>query len=383
MNKRSEKVRGMLVPLIAVVLGLILGGIIMLAFGYNPIMGYQKMFATAFLNPQTQALNPKSIGEIFVTAAPLIFTALGFAIANTAGFFNIGLSGQALCGWVASVWVALSMPDAPKIVVLTVAILAGVLSGAVAAAIPGILRAFFGTSEVIVTIMMNYILLHISTYLVTYTMSDKIKSSEVITTMVGENGSLRTHFLTNLTDGSRLNLGIIFALIFLVVMWFVMKKTTLGYQIRAVGLNPHASEYAGMNSKQIIVTSMVISGALAGMGGVILGLGTFGNFAAQGASISIGFDGMAVSLLGGGSSIGILLSALLFSILKLGGAGMQFAGIPSELVDIDIAIIIFFVAISFVIHFVLAKFFGTKKEVEDIEEESKVKNEEQQEGGTL
>jgi len=128
---------------------------------------------------------------------------------------------------------------------------------------------------------------------------------------------------------------------------------------------------------------MIISGALAGMGGVILGLGTFGNFAAQGASISIGFDGMAVSLLGGGSSIGILLSALLFSILKLGGAGMQFAGIPSELVDIDIAIIIFFVAISFVIHFVLAKFFGTKKEVEDIEEESKVKNEEQQEGGTL
>jgi ABC-type uncharacterized transport system, permease component len=383
MSKRSEKIRGLLVPLIAVILGLILGGIIMLAFGYNPIMGYQKMFATAFLNPQTQALNPKSIGEIFVTAAPLIFTALGFAIANTAGFFNIGLSGQALCGWVASVWVALSMPDAPKIVVLTVAILAGVLSGAVAAAIPGILRAFFGTSEVIVTIMMNYILLHVSTHLVTYTMSDDIKSSKVITTMVGENGSLRTHFLTNITDGSRLNLGIIFALIFLVVMWFVMKKTTLGYQIRAVGLNSFASEYAGMNSKQVIVTSMIISGALAGMGGVILGLGTFGNFAAQGASISIGFDGMAVSLLGGGSSIGILLSALLFSILKLGGAGMQFAGIPSELVDIDIAIIIFFVAISFVIHFVLAKFFGTKKEVEDIEEESKVKNEEQQEGGTL
>lgn len=383
MSKRSEQIRNMLVPVIAVLLGLLLGGIIMLAFGYDPILGYKTMFSTAFLNPQTKALNPRSIGEIFVTAAPLMFTALGFSIANTAGFFNIGLSGQALCGWIASIWVAISMPNSPKVVVLTMAILAGVLSGAVAAAVPGILRAFFGTSEVIVTIMMNYILLHITTHLVTHTMDDSMKSSKVITTTVGANGSLRTEFLRNISDGSRLNLGIVFALIFLVVMWFVMKKTTLGYQIRAVGLNPFASEYAGMSSKQIIIVSMVISGALAGMGGVVLGLGTFGNFAAQGSSLSIGFDGMAVSLLGGGSSVGILLSSILFSILKLGGQGMQFANIPSELVDIDIAIIIFFIAISYVIHFVLAKTFGNKKEVAEVEEKVKVENEGNQEGGTL
>ncbi|MGX7196321.1 ABC transporter permease [Enterococcus olivae] len=383
MTRRSEQIRNLLVPLIAVLLGLILGGVIMFAFGYNPIQGYKEMFSAAFLNPQTKMINPRSIGEIFVTAGPLIFTALGFAIANTAGFFNIGLSGQALCGWVASVWVALSMPDSPKVVVLTAAITAGVLSGAVAAAIPGVLRAFFGTSEVIVTIMMNYILLHISTHIINHSMSDDIMRSKGITEFVGANGSLQTEFLRSISNNSRLNLGIFFALIFLVVMWFVMKKTTLGYQIRAVGLNPFASEYAGMNSKQIIVISMVISGALAGMGGVILGLGTFSNFSAQGASISVGFDGMAVSLLGGGSSIGILLSALLFSILKLGGQGMQFVGIPSELVDIDIAIIIFFVAISFVIHFVLTKFFGNKKEVAELEEKSKIENEENQEGGTI
>jgi len=383
LNSRSEQIRNLLVPLIAVLLGLVLGGLIMLAFGYNPIMGYKEMFSAAFLNPQTNSINPRSIGEIFVTAAPLIFTALGFAIANTAGFFNIGLSGQALCGWVASVWVALSMPDAPKVVVLTIAITVGVLSGAIAAAIPGFLRAFFGTSEVIVTIMMNYILLHISTHIVNHSMSEEIMRSKGITEFVGANGSLQTEFLRNISDNSRLNLGIFFALIFLVVMWFVMKKTTLGYQIRAVGLNPFASEYAGMNSKQIIVISMVISGALAGMGGVILGLGTFSNFSAQGSSISIGFDGMAVSLLGGGSSIGILLSALLFSILKLGGQGMQFVGIPSELVDIDIAIIIFFVAISFVIQFALTKFFGNKKEVAELKEKSKIENEENQEGGTI
>ena len=149
--------------------------------------------------------------------------------------------------------------------------------------------------------------------------------------MVGDNASLQTPFLANLTNNSRLNIGIFMALIFLVLIWFMMKKTTLGYEIRAVGLNPTASEYAGMSSKRTIIISMIISGTLAGLGGVVQGLGTFENFFVQGSSLSIGFDGMAVSLLGSGSSIGILLSALLFSVLKLGGQGMQFAGFLQNL----------------------------------------------------
>lgn len=106
LNNRSEKIRNILVPVLSVIMGFLLGAIIMVIFGYDPVAGYQAMFETAFQGK-------KSIGEIFVTAAPLIFTALGFSVANSAGFFNIGLSGQALCGWVASIWVALSMPDAP------------------------------------------------------------------------------------------------------------------------------------------------------------------------------------------------------------------------------------------------------------------------------
>ena len=204
-----------------------------------------------------------------------------------------------------------------------------------------------------------------------------------VTKMVGDNASLQTPFLANLTNNSRLNIGIFMALIFLVLIWFMMKKTTLGYEIRAVGLNPTASEYAGMSSKRTIIISMIISGTLAGLGGVVQGLGTFENFFVQGSSLSIGFDGMAVSLLGSGSSIGILLSALLFSVLKLGGQGMQFAGIPSELVDVDIAIIIFFVAISYVIRFVLAKIFDGKKEVAVVQEIEAKPNNQDQEGGTI
>ncbi len=355
----------------------------MAAFGYNPIEGYSQMFKTAFLNPQTHQINPRNIGEIFVTAAPLIFTALGFSVANSAGFFNIGLSGQALCGWVASIWLALSLPDVPKGLLVPVVLLAGALAGALAAAVPGVLRALFGTSEVIVTIMMNYIILYGANHIVTHVMSKDLISNTGKTKLVGQNATLQTEFLRNLTQGSRLNIGIFLALIFLVLTWFLMKKTTLGFEIRSVGLNPDASEYAGMSSKRTIIFSMVISGFLAGLGGVIYGLGTFQYYFSQGSSLSIGFDGMAVSLLGSGSSIGILLSALLFSVLKLGGAGMQMINIPSELVDVDIAIIIFFVGISFVIRFVLAKFFGNKRQVAVVEEIETKPSDQDQEGGVL
>lgn len=354
-NFKFSKMNGILVPILSVIMGFVLGAIIMLLFGYNPVQGYQAMLTTAFQSP-------KSIGEIFVTAGPLIFTALGFSVASAAGFFNIGLSGQALAGWVASIWVGLSMGDSPRLVALTAAILAGVIAGALTAAIPGLLRAYFGTSEVIVTIMMNYILLYTSTHIVNNVIPEKFISTKGTTKLIGANVSLRTEFLTSISNGSRLNLGIIFAFIFLILIWFLMKKTTLGYEITAVGLNPFASEYAGMSSKRIIVLSMVISGALAGMGGVVYGLGTFGNFFVQGNSLSIGFDGMAVSLLGGGTSIGILLSSLLFSILKLGGQGMPIlAGVPTELVDVVIASIIFFVGISYLIKLILTK-LETKKE---------------------
>lgn len=377
MNNRSEKLRNILVPILSVLMGFILGAIIMLISGQNPVAGYQAMLMTAFQSP-------KSIGEIFVTAGPLIFTALGFAVANSAGFFNIGLSGQALCGWITSIWVALSMPDAPRMVVLPLAVLAGALAGAMAAAIPGFLRAFFGTSEVIVTIMLNYVFLYTSTHIVNNVMAKELMTNKGVTKVIGENASLRTGFLKELSSGSRLNIGIFMALIFLVLIWFLMKKTTLGYEIRSVGLNPFASEYAGMSSRRTIVMSMVISGTLAGLGGVVLGLGTFGNFFVQGSSLSIGFDGMAISLLGAGSSVGILLSALLFSVLKLGGQGMPLrAGVPIELVDVVIASIIFFVAISYLIRFLLAKASGNKKEVAIVEELDGKTDPTSQEGGKI
>ncbi|BAO05626.1 MULTISPECIES: ABC transporter permease [Enterococcus] len=377
MNDRSERFRNLLVPIFSVILGLILGAILMVAFGYHPIQGYSSML-NASLGSQ------RSIGETLRQATPLIFTALGFSVANSAGFFNIGLSGQALCGWIISIWTALAFPDLPKIILLPMCVILGALAGAMAAAIPGLLRAFFGTSEVIVTIMMNYILLYLSTYTLHEIMPESYRSSLDSSNMISENASLRIPWLTQMFGGSRVNGGLFLALIALVVVWIVMKKTTLGFEIRSVGLNPYASEYAGMSSKRTIVLSMVISGGLAGLGGVVEGLGTYQNFFVQTTSLSIGFDGMAVSLLGSGSAIGILLSALLFSVLKIGGLGMQTgAGVPFEIVNVSIALIIFFVGINFLIRFLMAKFFQGKKQEEIVATIETKPNQQNQEGGEL
>ncbi|WP_306676012.1 ABC transporter permease [Streptococcus didelphis] len=332
----------MAVPVISVLLGFVLGALIMFIFGYDPIWGYEGLFQTAFGGL-------KNIGEIFRAMGPLILIALGFTVASRAGFFNIGLSGQALAGWISSTWFALTHPDMSRPLLILLTILIGMLAGGIVGAIPGILRAYLGTSEVIVTIMMNYIILYIGNTIIQKGFAKNLKQSIDSSIQVSDNASYQTHWLSALTNNSRINIGIFFAIIAIVVIWFLLNKTTLGFEIRSVGLNPHASEYAGMSAKRTIILSMIISGALAGLGGVVEGLGTFENVFVQSSSLAIGFDGMAVSLLAANSPIGIFFSAFLFGVLNIGAPGMNIAGIPPELVKVVTASIIFFVGAHYLI----------------------------------
>lgn len=317
----------------------------MLIFGYDPIWGYEGLFQTAFGNI-------KNIGEIFRAMAPLILVALGFSVASRAGFFNVGLPGQALAGWIAAGWFALSHPDMPRPLMILCTIVIAALAGGIAGAIPGVLRAYLGTSEVIVTIMMNYIILYSGNAVIQNLFSKNIMRTTDSSIYVGANASYQTEWLSALTNNSRINIGIFIAFIGVAIIWFLLNKTTLGFEIRSVGLNPHASEYAGMSAKRTIILSMIISGAFAGLGGVVEGLGTFQNVFVQSSSISIGFDGMAVSLLAANNPIGILFAAFLFAVLSVGAPGMNIAGIPPELIKVVTASIIFFVGIHYIIeHF--------------------------------
>lgn len=337
------------VSLYSVLFGLVVGALIMLAFGYNPLQGYTALLSSALGSTQ-------DIGEVLRAMTPLILTALGFTVASSAGFFNIGLSGQALAGWLIAVWFALVNPGLSAWLLIPGALILGTLAGAVAGAIPGWLRAQFGASEVIVTIMMNYIILFVTNNTIQTVMSNKIKDNSEATKLVGDNASLKLDWLTNLTQGSSISSGIFISLLVLVLIWFVMNKTTLGFEIRAVGLNPDAARYSGISAKRTAIVAMAISGGLAGLAGTIEGLGNYGNIFVQNSAPDIGFNGMSVALLGNSSYLGILAAAALFSILQIGGLGMpQISGVPFELVNIIIASIIFFVGANYLIRLLQAR----------------------------
>lgn len=343
MIKVSPKAKRLLVPIVSVIAGFLVGAIIMLIWSYDPLQAYSSMFESAL-----GSMN--GIGETIRNATPLILIAIGFQISSAAGFFNIGLPGQAQAGWLTAIWIGLAWKNLPVYILLPIEIIAGIIAGALVAGIAGWLRAYFGTNEVISTIMLNYTVLYLCQYLHQDVMSKNLRIDTDTTKTISANASLRIPSLSAAFGDSRISGGIFLALIGLVIFWFVMKKTTVGFEIKAVGLNPFASRYAGMSDKKNIIVSMLLSGAFCGLGGVIQGLGTYQNYFTQTTTLDIGWDGMSVALLGGMSAIGILLASILFSILKIGGLGMQtLAGIPYEIVSIVIAAIIFFVAISWAV----------------------------------
>jgi general nucleoside transport system permease protein len=340
MNKflKNERIVHIIIPVLAAVLGLAAGAVIMLFGGYDPTIGYGSL-----LNGMIGS--PKSIGEVIRAMSPLILAGIAVAFAFKTGLFNIGVEGQLLVGWLASVWVGYAL-DLPKVIHLPLAILAAALAGALWGFIPGLLKARLKVHEVIVTIMMNYIALYgTSAVIKNFLYAGNEKSYNI-----KESASLASPFLASITDHSRLHYGIIVALLAAVVMWFLLNKTAKGYELRAVGYNQHASQYAGMNVAKNVALSMAISGAFAGLAGAMEGLGTFQNMNSLSAFTGTGFDGIAVALLGGNNPIGIILAAALFGGLKTAAPEMNFmADVPSELIDIVIALIIFFVASSYMI----------------------------------
>jgi len=334
----SSRMKNLLTPVIAVLLGVLVGTIIMIVSGYDAIAAYTALWNGAFGDVYF-------VGEVVRQVTPYILAGLAVAFAFKTGLFNIGVEGQMLVGWVAAVWVGVSF-DLPRIIHLPLAVLAAGVAGALWAFIPGYLKARFRVHEVIVTIMLNHTALYVTNEIIRSVLSDGKERTD----MIAESASLRSPFFEVLTDYSRMHWGITIAIICAIIMWFILEKTTTGFELRAVGFNEHASQYAGMNVKRNIILSMVISGVFAGLAGAMEGLGTFGYAAVKGGFTGVGFDGIAVALLGGNTAIGVILAAILFGGLKVGALNMPLeAGVPNELVDIIIALIIIFVASSYII----------------------------------
>ncbi|MEG0438392.1 ABC transporter permease [Solibacillus cecembensis] len=345
----SNRVVNILVPVVSIIIGLIVGAIVMVVSGYDPVLGYTALWNGIFGDSY-------SIGNTIRQITPYILSGLAVAFAFRTGLFNIGVEGQLLMGWLAAAYVGYAF-ELPRFIHLPLALLAAAAAGAFWAFIVGFLKAKFSVHEVIASIMLNYTALHITNAVIRNLSDGSFKTPTVL-----ESATLRMPWLREITDNSSLHLGIIVALLMVFVMWFILEKTTRGYELKSVGFNKDAAEYAGMNVKKNIILAMTISGVFAGLAGAMEALGTFQNASIKAGFSGIGFDGIAVALLGANTPLGVVFGASLFGSLKYGALNMpNEAGIPEEIVAIIIALIIFFVASGYIIRLGLQK-FGKKKE---------------------
>ncbi|MFC7441547.1 ABC transporter permease [Laceyella putida] len=323
----------LLTSLVSILLGMLIGAVMMLVAGYDPLAAYNALFVSALFQPY-------DLGETLRTITPLILTGLAVALAFRTGLFNIGVEGQFIVGQLVAIIIGLKL-DLPPVLHAVVAVVAGGLAGAVWALVPGLLKATRGVHEVIISIMMNFIALYLSNALVFHWLA---KGSDS-TPKIMESASLRMDAISQMFGGARLHFGLIIALLAAFVMYLLVWRTRLGYELRAVGHNPLAAEYAGMSVKRNIIMSMMISGSFAGLAGAGEALGTSGYLAIQPAFTGIGFDGIAVALLGASTPLGVVLASVLFGVLTYGGGNMQFeAGVPFEVIRVVFAAIILFVA---------------------------------------
>jgi len=281
----------------------------------------------------------RPLNESLVTSIPYIFAGLAVALGFRAGLFNIGAEGQIAMGAAFATYVGYSITGLPAVIHLPLTILAGIIGGAIWGIIPGWLKAKTGAHEVINTIMMNYIAFRIMSWLLRGPMQ-RPGAGKPVSPLIEPSAYLPQFFGPPL----RLHAGLILAILAAIFVWWLLFKTTIGFELRTVGANPNAARYSGMNVARNIVIAMGVSGALAGLAGAneVLGLN---HFLAEGFSPGYGFDSIALALLGKSHPIGVVLAALLFGTLRSGATSMQsLAHVPIDIITMIQALVIVFIA---------------------------------------
>jgi len=319
---------GIIAPLITVLVAFLAGGLVVLATGHNPIETYSAIFkGTGFnwifpwLSEDDRIIAALNLQQTLILTTPLILTGLAVAFAFRCGLFNIGGQGQYIIGSIFAVWVGSSFEGMPALLHVLVAMLAGIAMGAVWAGIAGLLKALAGTNEVISTIMLNWIAIWTGVWVFNLGSPLQNDNSDQVDVPVSndvvEGAKLPVFWGDPQLQG--LHLGIFVALAALVVFWVLLNRTTLGYEVRAVGFNPDAAEASGINVRRNYILVMAICGAFAGLGGALDLLGWQFRIATNDIQThTLAFFGIAVALLGRNTAIGTLLGALLFAGLITG-----------------------------------------------------------------
>ena len=339
--------------ILAIISGLLFGLIILLFS--NPSQAFSG-FAMIIQGGFTDGI--QGIGQMLYIATPIIMTGLSVGFAFKTGLFNIGAAGQFTMGAFAAVLVGVKGTFIPDSIHWLVALLAAMLAGAIWGLVPGLLKAFWNVNEVIASIMMNYIGMYTVNMLIVQLVYDQVKNQ---TLPVASSANLAKAGLDKIFPGTNLNVGIFIAIIFVIIIYIILNKTTFGYELKACGQNPSASKYAGINAKKNIVLSMAIAGGLSGLGGALLYLANSGKYIQVLDILSPeGFTGISVALLGLSNPIGILFAGLFIGHITVGGSNMQLFDFAPEVIDMIIAAIIYCGALSLLfkslLHKIVAKF---------------------------
>jgi simple sugar transport system permease protein len=330
---RGSLLENLLPIVVALGIAAVVGDLLILTFGESPAMVYRLLVEGTWGNAY-------GIGQVLYKATTLTFTGLAFAMAGRAGLFNVGAESQLAMGGFAAGVMGIVLPaGVPAVIGVMLGIMAAALGGATVAAVPGVLRARFGASEVIVTIMLNFVVLALLNWLV----SSKIHVPETLHTPLINTGAVpRLGEMFAMFHGSAANWTLLVAIGAALFAWWYLFRTRGGYELRAVGLQPDAAEYGGVNVPRVLWRTMCFSGALAGMGGINFVLG-YKSYYEEGFAGGAGYLGIAVALVGRNHPMGILFAALLFATLSQGGLAVN-ALVPKQLTDILTAVVILAVA---------------------------------------
>src|SRR6266571_2149881 len=330
----------------AAVLALLVGAVLMLAFGANPATGYHALLTGALGG--TYALTSTA-----VKAVPLLLVGAGICIAFRANMLNIGGEGQIAMGGLAATATALAVPSLPAVVLVPLVLLAGAAGGAVWGAIPGAFKAYFNVNEILSTIMLNLVAVQLMNYLLAGPLV--AKSGYAVGGLIPQTRLLsKNSWLPTLIAGTQLHLGVLIAVLLAVAVYLLLWRTGLGFRIRAVGLSREASRYAGMSVKRTMTLAMTLAGALSGVARAMLVFGSISHRMVTDGTLTgftgnAGFNGIVVALFAGLHPLWTVVTSFLFAGLLVGGTSMQVVtGVPSDLVTaINGVVVVLVVSVAY------------------------------------
>ena len=331
-----------LLPFLAALAALAIGAIMLVLLGANPLVAYRAMLEGAFGSKN-------GIADTLVKATPLLFVGIGICISFRGGVLNIGGEGQLVVGAISGTVIGLAFPDASGWLVIPLALVAGFMGGAIWGGIPGLLKAYFNVNEILSTIMMNQIAVQAMNYLLRGPLIDPVQLQAA--SRIPQTARLSPAFDLPRLVPTRLHLGALLAVVAAILVYVFLWRTTTGYRIRAVGLNPQASRYAGINVKKYIVLSLLLSGAFAGLGGAVQVYGLnhrmFTDGSATGFTGGAGFNGIVAALFGQLHPIGTIPASFLFGALLVGANTLQrTVQVPSALITALNGLVVVFVVSS-------------------------------------